>query len=113
MDEYVLEINDLRRRIAKLKFERAPVTIIEELEAQLRILKAIYDSASELYAAGEADPRLRDSFRQRELGDWNFDSVYAFVYDQAVALDPDGHDLSKLIWHQDYASLLLSSVPAT
>src|SRR5438094_687502 len=45
MDEYVLEINDLRRRIAKLKSERASLTIIEELEAQLRILKAIYDSA--------------------------------------------------------------------
>jgi hypothetical protein len=33
MDEYMLEINELRRRIAKLKFERASVTIIEELEA--------------------------------------------------------------------------------
>jgi hypothetical protein len=112
MDEYTLEINDLRRRIAKLKFERAPVTIIEELEAQLRILKAIYDSASGLHAAGEADPRLQASFRERELGDWNFDNVYAFVYDQAVALEPDGHDLSTLIWHQDYAALLLSPVPA-
>ena len=53
MDEYLLEINDLRRRIAKLKFERASITIIEELEAQLRILKAIHDSATELFAAGE------------------------------------------------------------
>jgi hypothetical protein len=51
MDEYMLEINDLRRRIAKLKFENASVVIIEELEAQLRILRAIYDSATGLFSA--------------------------------------------------------------
>ena len=111
MDEYLLEINDLRRRIAKLKFERASVTIIEELEAQLRILKAIYDSAGALYAAGETDHRLRASFRERELGEWTFDNVYAYVYDQAVALDPEGHDLATLIWHHDYAAPLHSAVP--
>jgi len=64
MDEYLLEINDLRRRIAKLKFERASMTIIEELEAQLRILKAIYDSATALYAAGEKDPSSRRASMQ-------------------------------------------------
>ncbi len=58
MDEYLLEINELRRRIAKLKFERASVVIIEELEAQLRILKAIYESASGLFSAGDKDRRL-------------------------------------------------------
>src|SRR5213080_1234209 len=110
MDEYLLEINDLRRRIAKLKFERASVTIIEELEAQLRILKAIYDSAGALYAAGEDDRRLRASFLERELGEWTFDNVYAYVYDQAVALEPEGHDLATLIWHYDYAAPLLSAV---
>ena len=41
MDEYLLEINELRRRIAKLKFDHGSVVIIEELEAQLRILRAI------------------------------------------------------------------------
>jgi len=110
MDEYLLEINDLRRRIAKLKSERASLTIIEELEAQLRILKAIYDSAGGLFAAGENDRRLRASFRGRELGDWTFDNVYAYVYEQAVALEPEGHDLATLIWHYDYSAPLLSAV---
>ena len=107
MDEYLLEINDLRRRIAKLKFERASVTIIEELEAQLRILKAIYDSAAALYAAGENDGRLQASFGQRELGSWTFDNVYFYVYEQAVAIEPDGHDLATLIWHHDYTAPLV------
>ena len=110
MDEYVLEINELRRRIAKLKFERASITIIEELEAQLRILKAIHDSATELFAAGEKNPRLQASFRERELGNWTFENVYFYVYEQAVALEPDGHDLATLIWHHDYLAPLRSPV---
>jgi len=112
MDEYLLEINDLRRRIAKLKFERASVTIIEELEAQLRILRSLYDSATALFAAGETDRRLQASFRDRQLGNWTFENVYFYVYEQAVALEPDGHDLATLIWHHDYAAPLLSSVAA-
>jgi hypothetical protein len=111
MDEYQLEINDLRRRIARLKFERASLIIIEELEAQLRILKAIYDSASALYGAGDDDPRLRAGFHERELGSWTFENVYFYVYDQAVALEPEGHDLATLIWHHDYAAGLLNAVP--
>jgi hypothetical protein len=110
MDEYLLEMNELRRRIAKLKFERASITIIEELEAQLRILKAIHDSATELFAAGEKDQRLQVSFRERQLGSWTFENVYFYVYEQAVALEPDGHDLATLIWHHDYLALLRSPV---
>jgi hypothetical protein len=110
MDEYLLEINDLRRRIAKLKFERASVVLIEELEAQLRILRAIYDSSAALLAAGESDRRLQAGFRDRQLGNWTFENVYFYVYEQAVALEPDGHDLATLIWHQDYAGPLLSPV---
>ena len=108
----MLEINDLRRRIAKLKFERASITIIEELEAQLRILKAIYDSATGLFAAGEDDRRLQASFRDRQLGSWTFENVYFYVYEQAVALEPGDHDLATLIWHHDYAGPLLSPVAA-
>ena len=112
MDEYLLEINELRRRVAKLKFERASVTIIEELEAQLRILRSIYDSATALFAAGESDRRLQASFRDRQLGNWTFENVYFYVYEQAVALEPDGHDLATMIWQHDYAAPLLESVAA-
>ena len=109
MDEYLLEINELRRRIAKLKFERASAVIIEELEAQLRILRAIYDSAVRVHLEGETDQRLPAAFKKQDLGDWTFDNVYYFVYEQAVALEPDGHDLATLIWHQDYVAPLLAS----
>jgi DNA mismatch repair ATPase MutS len=112
MDEYTLEINDLRRRIAKLKFERASTTIIEELEAQLRILKAIYDSASSLYVTGEKDRQVQAAFADQQFGDWTFDNVYFYVYEQAVAIEPEGHDLATLIWHHDYTAPLLSSVAA-
>ena len=108
MDEYMLEINELRRRIAKLKFEHASVVIIDELEVQLRILRAIYESAVKLHAEGEVDARLPAAFGKQELGDWTFDNVYYFVYEQAVALEPDGHDLATLIWHQDYVAPLLA-----
>src|SRR2546429_7012269 len=103
----MLEINELRRRIATLEFEWASFIIVEELEAQLRILKAIYDSAGALFAAGENDRRLQASFNERELGDWSFDNVYAYVYDQAVASEPEGPDPAALIWQQDYATALL------
>ena len=108
----MVEINELRRRLAKLKFERASVTIIEELEAQLRILRSIYDSATALFAVGETDRRLQASFRDRQLGNWTFENVYFYVYEQAVALEPDGHDLATMIWQHDYAAPLLESVAA-
>ena len=112
MDEYLVEITELRRRIAKLKFDHASVVIIDELEAQLKILKAIYDATAQLLATGEADPSLQSAFRQQDLGDWTFENVYFFVYEQAVALERDGHDLASLIWHHDYAASLRSGVLA-
>jgi hypothetical protein len=110
MDEYQVEINDLRRRIGKLRFERASLTIIEELETELRILRAIYGSAADLFAAGENEPRVQAGFQEHELGSWNFDDVYAYVYDRAVSLEPGDQDLATLIWHYDYAAPLLSAV---
>lgn len=112
MDEYQVEISDLRRRIAKLKFERASATIIEELEAQLRILKAIYDSASSLFAAGDTNPRLQAGLRRQDYGSWTFEDVYAYVYEHAVEIESDGQDLASLIWHHDFAAPLLNPVPA-
>src|SRR5260370_21930322 len=111
MDEYMLEINELRRRIAKLKFESASVTIIEELEAQLRILRSIYDSATALFAAGETDSRLQASFRDRQLGNWTFENVYFYVYEQAVALEPAGHHPATLLLPYDYRAPPLNSGP--
>jgi hypothetical protein len=108
MDEYTLEINELRRRIAKLKFDRAPLDVIEELEAQLRILKAIYDSTWALYQEGERDARLPARFRELELGAWTFDNVYFYVYEEAVKLEPAGHDLASRIGEHDFLAALLA-----
>jgi hypothetical protein len=55
---------------------------------------------------------VRAGFREHDLGSWSFDDVYAYVYDQAVALEPDGQDLATLIWHHDYVSPLLTPVHA-
>lgn len=104
MDEYTVEMNDLRRQIARLKFERADLALIEELEAQLRILRAIYNATVQLHAAKTA--LLARRLRERGLGEWTFDNVYSFVYDEAVSLEPDGHDLASQIQAQDYQAQL-------
>ena len=104
MDEYTIEMNDLRRQIAKLKFERADLVLIEELEAQLRILRAIYDATVRLHE--EKTALLARRLRERGLGDWTFDNVYSYVYEEAVNLDPAGHDLAYQIQAQDYRAHL-------
>lgn len=103
----MLEINELRRRIAKLKFDRAPLDVIEELEAQLRILKAIYDATWALFQGGELDARLRTRFQDLGFGAWTIDNVYFYVYEQAVELEPAGHDLASRIGEHDYLGPLL------
>ena len=109
MDEYTLEISQLQRRIAKLKFDRAPLDVIEELEAQLRILKAIYDATWMLFQGGERDARLPARFQDLGLGSWTFDNVYFYVYEEAVKLDPAGHDLASRISEHDYLAPLLAA----
>ena len=108
MDEYTIEMNDLRRQIAKLKFERADLALIEELEAQLRILRAIYNAAVELHA--ERTALLARRLDERGLGEWTFDNVYSYVYEEAVSLDPAGHDLAFQIEAQDYRAHLAEPV---
>jgi hypothetical protein len=75
-------------------------------------LRAIYDSATSLFAAGEANVKLQAGLRKQEFGSWTFDDVYAYVYERAVEIDPDGQDLASLIWHHDFTAPLLNPVPA-
>ncbi len=109
MDEYQVEMNELRSRIAKLKIERASLVIIEELEAQRRILRALYNATTEVYEEGEEDQVFRVRFQQRGLGDWTFENVYSYVYDIAVELDPARGDLASQISKHDYLAPLLQS----
>ncbi len=46
------------------------------------------------------------------LGDWTFDNVYSYVYEEAVTLDPAGHDLAFQIQAQDYRAHLEAPVQA-
>jgi hypothetical protein len=111
MDEYMLEINELRRRLAKLKLERAPQLVIEELEAQLRILKAIYDASWRLFLEGEEDEALHARFRDRDLGEWTFENVYFYVYDEVSQLEAEGGDFAERISGHDYLASLADRVP--
>ena len=111
MDEYLLEINELRRRLAKLKLERAPQVVIEELESQLRILRAIYEASWRLFLEGEEDEALQARFRERDLGAWTFENVYFYVYDEAAQLDAEGGDYAERISGHDYLGALTDRVP--
>ena len=43
------------------------------------------------------------------LGSWTFDNVYFYVYEEAVKLDPAGHDLASRISEHDYLAPLLAA----
>lgn len=108
MDEYTIEMHDLQRQIARLKFEKAELPLIEELEAELRILRAIYSATVQLHA--EKTALLARRLQERGLGEWTFDNVYSYVYEEAVSLEPDGHDLASRIQAQDYRAHLAEPV---
>ena len=90
MDDYQKEIADLERQRDDLIEAEGDRDVIADLSMQLEILKALYARARELFADGERDPDLRHALTMRGYGEWSFDNVYAFVYEQAVEL-PGSH----------------------
>jgi signal transduction histidine kinase len=110
VDEYQLEINQIRRTLARLKAEKADEALIEEYEAELRNLRALYDAARETYDAADTEPRLRRALESLGFGDWTLENVYSFVYEAAMAAEPDDRDLANVINHTDYATSLLQAV---
>jgi hypothetical protein len=110
VDEYELEINQLRRRLSTLKFQRADPVLIAELELQLRILQAIYRATWRTFEAGEERAQIRRRFEALGLGDWTLENVYFYVYDEAVQLEP-GNDLAVAIDRQDYLARLAERAP--
>jgi signal transduction histidine kinase len=110
VDEYQLEINEVRRTLARLKADKADEALIEEYEAELRNLRALYDAARAMYDAADAEPRLRDALADLGFGGWTLQNVYSFVYDAAMATDTGGRDLANVINHTDYAASLLLTV---
>ena len=107
MDEYQLEIQSIKATLEKLRADEAAPDLIEEYAAELRNLVALYDASKALFEAGDVEPGLGRALAQRGFGDWDFDNVYAFVYEAALAADLDDHELSSVVNSTDYAASLL------
>ena len=108
MDEWQLEMQEIQRHIAGLRARDGDPVIIDELEAELRILESFYATAWEVYEAGEDDPQARRGFAELGMGEWTFTNVYSFVYEAAMDAEPDGRDLANVITHTDYVASLLA-----
>jgi signal transduction histidine kinase len=109
VDEYQLEINEIRRTLARLKADKADAALIDEYEAELRNLRALYQAAIDTLQAGRGEPRMRAALGELGFGDWTLQNVYSFVYDAAMAAEPDERDLANVITHTDYATSLLDA----
>ena len=109
MDEYQLEIQSIRTTLARLRADEAEPELIEEYEAELRILTALYQAATEVVHAGETDPRLRSLLGELGFGEWTLQNVYSFVYDAAMDMDLAGHDLAARVSQTDFTGALLAA----
>jgi hypothetical protein len=109
VDEYQLEIQAIRTTLGKLRADQADPELIEEYEAQMRILVALYSAATETLEAGRTDPRLRTVLAELGFGEWDMESVYSFVYDAALDMDESGHDLAARVGQTDFVGALLSA----
>jgi hypothetical protein len=106
VDEYQLEINEIRRTLARLKADKADEALIDEYEAEYRNLRALYQAAVDTLQAGGSDARIRGALSDLGFGDWTLANVYSFVYEAAMAAEPDGRDLANIITSTDYATSL-------
>ena len=113
MDEYQLEIQSLRRTLARLREADADPALIEEYETEYRNLSSLYRAASETFAADEKDPRLAEVLELLGFGEWTLSNVYSFVYDASMELPvDDGRELARRIDETDYAASLLAVLDA-
>jgi hypothetical protein len=110
VDEYALEIDALRRTLARLRAEQADALLIEEYEVELRNLRALYAAATETAEAGAGDPRLRHALSDIGFGDWTLDNVYSFVYEASLEADGEGRELSAIVNEIDFAASLLAAL---
>lgn len=106
MDEWQLEMQEIQRNITRLRGRDADPVIIDELEAQLRILQSFYTTAWDVFEAGERDAQTRRSFAQLGMGDWTFGNVYSYVYERAMEIELGRRELSSLVPEQDYLGMI-------
>jgi len=110
VDEYQLEIRSLRTMLQRLRAAEGDPAVIEEYEAELRNLNALYAAAQHTLAAGHSDERLPLALAQLGFGEWTLDNVYSFVYEAATEADLDGHDLADEVDATDYAASLVAVI---
>lgn len=106
MDEYQIEIREVRRTLARVRAAQARPEVIEEYEAELRNLVALYEAATD--TLNNRDPRLPGALEELGFGPWELTNVYSFVYEAAMDAELDGRDLANVITHTDYASSILA-----
>lgn len=109
LDEYQLEIQSIRSTLTKLRGDEADPELIEEYEAELRILMALYAAAAETLDAGRSDARLRTVLEELGFGEWTMENVYSFIYDAALDMEVAGHDLAARVSQTDFVGALLSA----
>jgi hypothetical protein len=113
VDEYQLEIQSLRRTLARLREADADPALIEEHETEYRNLSSLYRAANETFAADAKDPRLAEVLASLGFGEWTLPNVYSFVYDASMELPvDDGRELARRIDETDYAASLLAVLDA-
>lgn len=111
MDEYQVEIRDLQRTLARLREADADAPLIEEYEAELRNLSAIYQAATDTLCQGKHDLRVRQALSGLGFGDWTLANVYSFVYELSMEIPlSEGRDLAGLVNETDFAGSLLESL---
>ena len=99
-------MQEIERNISALRARDGDPVVIDELEAELRILKSLYLTTGDVFDAGLADTRLRRDFEQLGLGTWTFQNVYTFVYERALEIETGRRELSSLVPEQDYPSMI-------
>ena len=109
LDEYKLEIQSIRTTLTRLRTDEADPELIEEYEAELRILTALYAAATEMLAAGATTPRLQAILEELGFGEWTMENVYSFVYEAALDMNESGHDLAARVGQTDFVGALLSA----
>ncbi len=106
MDEWQLEMDEIKRRVGDLKAHDGDLIIIDELEAELRILNSFYVTSLEVFEAGQRDSEAHRGLEAERWGAWNFRNVYSYVYEKALELEPGRRELSSLVPEQDYIGML-------
>jgi hypothetical protein len=106
VDEYQLEIRELRRRLAQLQEQEAAPELIDEYESEVRVHTALYEAARSVFAAGEGDRVMRETLTDLGFGDWSIDAAYSFVYDAAMDMPAAGRELAAEIDQTDFAGSL-------